>query len=142
MALLGEMDVIQSVVEYLESEKRYTIEKVVRSVIDRGTDIIVNSPKLKALLMIEAKGQTSSKKYTSRFGDEFSKNQKEDHLGRALLRSLQYISQGKMAGIALPADNEDIGLVQSLKPALERLGAIVFLVKQDKTVDVTVGKLP
>jgi len=139
--LLREMDVIRSVARYLRDEKRYDVEAV-ESVYERGPDIIARSPKLKHELAIEAKGQTSSKSDSNRFGKEFNKNQKEDHLGRALVKALQFVSKGKITGIALPSDETDVALVNSIKPALERLGVVVFLVRMDKTVEIGVGKLP
>ena len=144
VALLKEMDVIRSVCKYLKTEKQYKIESSVENVYDHDVDIVATSPKLKIRLCVEAKGQTSSKTKSRRFGNEFNPNQKKDHFAKALLKSCQYLSEdkGQVAGIALPDDTVDRELVDSIIGVLEQLGISIFLVKKNKTVRMTIGNLP
>jgi hypothetical protein len=138
--LLGEMDVINSVEAYLLT-KDYRITSKVKSVDEHGIDLVAVSPRTKVKLNVEAKGQTSSKSETNRFGKEFNRNQKRDHLGKALLKSCEYFNKHEAAAIALPDDTIDHELVNSIRGAIDRLGIVVFLVDYERAVRV-VGNLP
>jgi hypothetical protein len=139
--LMGEMEIIDCVASYLKNEKHYTIARRVGKTSDRGADMVVVSPKNQVRLSIEAKGQTSSDSRTNRFGQEFDISQKEVHLGKALLKSCQYLEKNEMAGIALPDDTVHRDLVLSISVAIRRLGIIVFLVNEKQAVRV-MGDLP
>lgn len=138
--LLGEMAIIGSVCRYLEAED-YRITSRVGSVSEHGIDIIAMSQHTKVRLYVEAKGQTSSKSETKRFGKEFTRSQKRDHLGKALLKSCEWIQQDEAAAIALPDDTVDRELINSITTAIARLGVIVFFVDERGAVR-TVGNLP
>jgi|SRR5207249_2350121 len=140
MTWLEEMEVIDAVRIYLET-KSFEINRVVSATTEHGTDIVATSPRGKQIIKIEAKGQTSSDESSKRFGKEFNKNQKEDHLGRALLKCLGYLDGGFAAGIALPEDDDNRGLVDGIRRSLGRLGLVVFLVSKNKGVS-TIGDLP
>jgi hypothetical protein len=147
MPWLKEMEVVEAVRYYLERERGYEINRIVQKSTEHGTDIIATSPKQKTVIRIEAKGQTSSrgpkgsKKGSSRYGKEFNTNQKQDHLGRALLKSLSYLQEGYAAGIALPGDGYDRNMANSIERPLRRLGIVVFLVDEKHKV-ITMGNLP
>ena len=138
--LLGEMTVIESVGDYLET-LGYVVTSKVGSVSEHGVDIVAQAPRTKVRLNVEAKGQTSSKSETNRFGKEFTRNQKRDHLGKALLKSCEFVQKDEAAAIALPNDAVDRQLIDSITTAIDRLGIAVFLVDARGTVSV-VGKLP
>ncbi len=138
--MLGEMDVIDSVTSYLKT-KGYLITSKVESVDEHGIDVVAMSGRTKVKLNVEAKGQTSSKSETKRFGKEFTRNQKRDHLGKALLKSCECIHKHEAAAIALPDDTVDHELIDSIRGAIERLGIVVFLVDEMGAVRV-VGNLP
>jgi len=140
--MLKEMEVIDAVCTYLDSKRpKYEISRRVNSVFERGTDILARSPRTMTRISVEAKGQTTSKQ-TSRKGTEFSPNQKEDHFGRALVKSCQAIQRGEVGAIALPSDEKDRELVESTRTALTRLAILVFLVSKDSKVRLEVGRLP
>lgn len=101
MVLLKEMQVIDAVCAFLTTRHFRVISRV-QTVYQHGTDIVAESPRTHPRLAIEAKGQTTSRK-TRRIGKEFTANQKEDHLGRALVKSLQAITAGQAAATALQA---------------------------------------
>jgi len=105
---------------------------------EHGPDIVARSV-VGREIWVEAKGRTSSKEGTNRFGKEFSRNQKEDHLGRALLKCCEYLSQRSdmIVGIGLPNDDTDSDLIQGIKPTLQRLKIMTFLVNEDGTVEAS-----
>jgi|GEM_PF-1732062 hypothetical protein len=134
------MQVIGAVCSFLEKRGFEDIDAV-KSVYEKKADICAKSPETKSIIKVEAKGQTTSKE-TARKGQEFDQSQKQDHLGRALLKALQYLDEGAMAAIALPNDDYDLKLVNSIKKSLMKLGVIVFLVSKDGSVHIETGELP
>ena len=130
---LYELDVINAVKGYLESNG-FGIKQVVGKASDHGADLIASSPDGKEL-WVEAKGQGSSSN-TARAGLEFSRNQKVDHVSRALYTACKYVSQGHMAGIALPGDNEHRKIISAIASSIEKLGIVVYFV-DPKTKGVT-----
>src|SRR5579875_3761202 len=123
------MQVIGAVCSFLEKRGFEDIDAV-KSVYEKKADICAKSPETKSIIKVEAKGQT------------FDQSQKQDHLGRALLKALQYLDEGAMAAIALPNDDYDLKLVNSIKKSLMKLGVIVFLVSKDGSVHIETGELP
>lgn len=79
--MLIENQVIEYVVQYLQ-EGGFEIETVSRTS-ERGYDI--KAKKGNKFLYVEAKGQTSSKGY-NRYGKEFTKNQKKDHVVKQYMK--------------------------------------------------------
>ncbi len=138
--LLGEMFIIESVVNYLNA-KDYAVIGKVRSVREHGVDIVAISPKTKVKLNVEAKGQTSSKSESRRFGKEFDRGQKRDHLGKAILKACECVERDEAAAIALPDDAVNRELIDSIRSAIDRLGIVVFLVDEKGMVHA-VGTLP
>ena len=127
--MLTENEVVQKVTAYLKEDGYKILQSL--STLDKGVDIIAE--KDGQTLYVEAKGATSSKKESNRFGKGFSKNQVKTHVAMALLASMKILSlkQDAKAGIALP-DNEDHRmLISAIMPSLEKLGIIVFWVFQD-----------
>ncbi len=138
---LYEMEVIDAVERFLLDRKFKTTRKVSK-VTARGEDLVMEATS-GAQLHMEAKGQGSSQSRTNRYGDEFTDGQKEDHLGQALVRSLEVLGRGQLAGIALPGDGKDANLIRSISSPLGRLGLLVFLVDPaTKSVTLAVGTLP
>jgi hypothetical protein len=82
-------------------------------------------------LFIEAKGATSSDPRTARFGLEFNAAQVADHVSKAVLRALRWVSAGGAdAAVALPDNRRhrlEIGRVQ---PAIRGAGIGVFWVSE------------
>lgn len=137
--MLHEDDIKKVVVKLLKNNGYG--EPRVAGMREHGPDIFAFTPTTHKALWIEAKGETSSDPRTNRYGRPFDSKQKRDHLGKALLKSLQWISASPtvLAGIALPADKEDVHLFGSIRPALKKLGITVFLVHEDGKVDTPIG---
>ena len=73
-------------------------------------------------LAIEAKGGTSSKPGTKRYGKFFTRNQKLAHVAKAFYTAATVVSAGKhRAAIALPSDAEHRQLVDNIAPVIEAL---------------------
>lgn len=137
-AMLTENDVVDSVAAHLQEggwcieSKSYTGES--------GHDILATKDGV--TLVVEAKGATSSKPETARYGQEFNNNQKHDHVAMALYRAAAVISAGRYrSGIAVPSDHRHRKLIDDIAPALAALRVAVFLVNDDYTVETHASSL-
>lgn len=130
--MLTENDVICAVARHL-SDDGWRIENV-STTDQRGFDI--HATKGSISLVVEAKGETSSRSGTARYGKPFTGNQKKSHVAVALYTAASVISGGKhRVGIALPSDNGHKGLIDEVTPALKTLGVVVYLVKPDRSIE-------
>lgn len=129
--MLTEDDVIMAVAKHLE-DAGWQIKEI-KSTKERGRDLL--AIKDGGSLAVEAKGGTSSKPRTSRYGKPFTNSQKVNHVAMAFHTAARVFSSGQhQAGIAFPADDGHRKLVDDIAPALETLGVAVFLVADDHTV--------
>jgi hypothetical protein len=137
--LLYEDDIKKAVAKLL-IEKGYGKPKIA-GIREHGPDIVAPTPDGLRELWVEAKGETSSNIRSRRYGKPFDSKQKPDHLGKAVLKSLQWMSSGPdvLSGFALPADEEDVALIDSIAPALKWIRIAVFLVHKDGRVDIPFG---
>ncbi len=130
--MLFENDVIDSVIQYLK-KKGFNIRSS-SDTYSHGIDIVAE--KDGRMMYVEAKGQTSSKPHTKRYGLEFTRNQKMDHVSKAIYSALKTknLYSGSLVAIALPADDVHRELVTAVLPSLKQVGVQVFLVTQDGVV--------
>ena len=112
--MLTENDVVTAVSNYL-IEKGYTIDQALTTS-QQGIDIVATHP-VHGRYLVEAKGSTSSKKGSSRYGIEFNNNQIKTHIGMAILKSFQTIQFNKYAEvvIALPDNTGHRKLIESMR---------------------------
>lgn len=127
--MLTENDIVEKVAEFLVS-RDYKIEQSLTTN-QQGIDLIAESKSEK--LFIEAKGETSASKTSSRYGLPFNRNQVKSHIGVALLATMKVISSqpaGKRtkAGIALPDNEEQRRVIDKIYPALKKLDIRLFWV--------------
>ena len=82
-SMLNEHQVIEYLCKFLK-DKRYKIKKL-STPTEHGVDILAEAPDGKKMLYVEAKGATSSKRGTRRFGhpDGFDSSQWADHIAKA-----------------------------------------------------------
>jgi len=134
--VITENDVIERVSAYL-AQRNWRVESTA-STFEHGPDVIARSDVGKEI-WIEAKGQTSSKEGSRRYGKEFSRSQKEDHLGRALLKCCQYISERSdlIVAVALPNDDVNSDLITRIGAVLQKLKIVSFLVGGDGSVEAS-----
>jgi hypothetical protein len=132
--MLTESQVISSVCHFLETNgfrvKQFLSESEV------GDDIVAVDPIHKREVMIEAKGETSSKAGTSRFGKPFTSSQALDHASKAFYRAAAYASRKIPAGVALPKNPSHVACVERIQPVLKTLEIEVFWVLPDGAVEV------
>ena len=131
--MLTESEIIKAVCRFLENHGYRVTQQL--SETQAGDDIIAFSLTGKKI-MIEAKGETSSKSHTARFGKPFSPNQAHDHVSKAFFRAASYASQRIFAGIALPKNAAHISCVAKIQPVLEKLKVEVFWVLPNRKVEI------
>jgi hypothetical protein len=127
--MLTESQVINSVCRLLETKGFHVIRQLSES--EQGIDIEAVAPDGKTKVSIEAKGETSSKPTTARFGKPFDSKQVFDHVAKAFYCAARDGSLGMMAGIALPKNVAHVKCVQKILPALRRLSIEVFWVSAE-----------
>ena len=128
--MLTENDILAILSTHL-SENGYTeIETLTTQ--QKGIDLKAKAPD-GIQLLVEAKGETSSKEDSNRFGQPFSGNQIWTHVSVALVKTLMTMNEHDehfAYGMAFP-ENHRI-MLQKLKAPLDKLGIIVFIVFKDK----------
>ena len=130
---LYEDDVVRAVIDYLTSDG-WTIESFALSH-QHGDDIVASHGPDR--LVIEAKGDGSSKTTTARFGKPFTRNQVKTHVSVAVVRAMQVASIGSgFAAVALPSSEFHRVEVGRIAPALQAIGIWVFWVLPDRSVEV------
>ena len=136
--MLYEWDVIEAVCKFLSSQEYEIIQKLTES--QRGDDIIAVSLDGNEKIFIEAKGETSSKKGSTRFGKPFSRTQVRNHVANAFYKAARSLNnnegQSMRSGIALPKKQDHIDLVKKITKALAILQIEVFWVNSNGLVEV------
>ena len=131
--MLFESDVISSVCNFLKKYDFEIIQQLNEN--QQGDDIIAKNKSQK--MYIEAKGETSSKKGSNRFGQEFNSSQKKVHVSQALYRAIKMKEENNsLSGIAFPETTGHIALIEPIKKTLQEIEIEVFWVKNDGTVRV------
>lgn len=129
--MLTENDVVDSLTDYLQAKGYRIIQSLSTS--EKGVDIIAE---LKGqTLYIEAKGETSSKEGTKRFGKPFTNSQINTHVSRAILTAMKILESQPsgdqtISGIALPDTNRHNKLINSVKTSLQQLNIQIFWINQ------------
>ena len=127
---LTENDVVDAVCRHLD-EAGWTIEQSLRTT-EHGADIVARRSD-ETVLRVEAKGATSSKTDSARYGRPFSRAQIASHIARAFYTAAATLESGTGSGdvrsaIALPATPQHREFVDRISGALEKLGIGVFWV--------------
>jgi hypothetical protein len=132
--MLYESDVITSVCNFLKKYNFEILQQLNEN--QKGDDIIaINNKKQK--IYIEAKGETSSKEGSNRFGKEFNGSQKKVHVSQALYRAIKMKEENSsLSGIAFPETKGHLSLIEPIKQTLREIGIEVFWIKDDGTVRV------
>lgn len=131
--MLYEDDVVDAVRDWLVDDG-WTIVSIAHAT-DLGDDIVAR--RAGQSLLVEAKGEGSSKQGTSRFGSSFTRTQVGSHVAVAILRALRVASKGEaIPALAFPGNAHHRELVAKVWPALVKLGVVVFWVGPDNVVEV------
>lgn len=135
-APLFESCVICAVRGYLE-QSGYQVEQAL-SESEQGDDIVASSPRDGIRLYIEAKGATSSKPGSKRYGRPFSPAQVRDHVANAFYRAAHMLTRtsdfSTRVGMALPDNADHQRRVAEIGGALRNLGVEVFWVSSERVV--------
>ncbi len=131
--MLTENDVIEAVCSYL-IKNAYKINKKL-STRQRGVDIVATNPD-GIPCYIEAKGATSSKPESSRYGQEFNSSQVKTHIGMALVAAFKSLNEYTEAEsfIALPNNTAHKALVESMRKPIRNSGVKILLVSEEGLV--------
>lgn len=128
---MNENEVIRELISYLNTQN-YTVCSTANTS-QTGYDIkACNSVET---LYVEAKGATSSKPGTTRYGKPFSGNQALSHVSRALFTTMKIycdnkLESNKIVALALPDDKAHNTLINSVKMATEKLNIRVYWVSK------------
>jgi hypothetical protein len=123
--MLREDNVIDAVRELL-NRNHWTIESIAYAH-QKGDDIV--AAKNGARLLVEAKGEGSSKAESRRYGQRFTGNQVGSHVGVAVVRALRWVTQGiARPALAFPDNADHRARVDPITPALAQVGIGIFWV--------------
>ena len=125
--MLNENEVVDRVKAHLE-ENGWTVES--RTTEEQGIDI--KADKAGRSLCVEAKGATSSKSWTNRFGHEFTNSQVMDHVAKAFYVAAK--ERKHLSSIAVPRNSNHEHCMKKIRHALEKLKIAVFWVSEDGAV--------
>jgi hypothetical protein len=133
--MLTENDVIDSVCVHL---KAAGYEIIQRSYTDaKGIDVVARHPQAARRLLIEAKGETSSKPRTKRYGKPFDSDQISVHIREAFGTAAKLKAEahvGDTVVIALPETALHRRHINRIKSAIDSLGIVVYFVQPDRSV--------
>jgi len=136
--MLTEEDVITAVCDYL-SRRGYAIDQQCRTT-QHGIDIIATQASSGVTIRIEAKGETSNRAGSRRFGKGFNRGQSRIHVAAALYAAIAtndaYLAPNDRVGIALPSTNHHREFISRIGMTLKTLGIAVFWVGPDRQVEV------
>lgn len=131
--MLTENDVILKLSEFLSDNDYEIIQQLNTN--QKGIDIIAKNDS--EVVYIEAKGETSSKSSSNRFGKPFNRNQIRVHIARAIFTCLETLSDapsGKKTsiGLALPYTKEHQLMIKGVISVLENLNIRLYWVSKTK----------
>lgn len=132
--MITENEVIESVAKHLIEDGWTIIQKLTTS--QKGVDLIAS--KENKTLYIEAKGGTSSLASSSRYGKAFNGNQAKSHIGSALWKIGQMMTEepnGEFA-LALPNEKTHRLLINDIKAMLLKLNLKIFWVELNDRIEI------
>jgi hypothetical protein len=125
--MLFENEVVDAVAAFIRHHG-WVIESMAHAH-QRGDDIAATKGDWR--LLVEAKGASSSKPGTSRYGRAFTSNQVGSHVGVAVLRALRWASiEGVRPALAFPDNPHHRAHVDPIATSLTTLGVAVFWVSE------------
>ena len=134
--MLNENDIIAAVCSYLE-ESGYEVTQRLKTS-EKGTDIICRRNGTDETIRIEAKGGTSSRPGSARYGKAYTQSQVFDLVAKGFFAACRLLSQSSATSqhVALAVPDESLfrTYLESIKPALVRLGISTLLVAENRSV--------
>lgn len=136
--LLFEDQVVDAVRNHLKISG--FIEETFCHAIQKGDDLVYRSENGEKRIYIEAKGATSSRSNSNRYGKPFSKSQVKTHIPMALYRAIlmkeNRDGEKVLVGIALPKTDLHVNLIAKIQETLSKLSIELFWVSIDNTVEI------
>ncbi len=131
--MLTENEVVDFVCAQLEIDGFLVLQRLETNQI--GIDIVAQSG-AGIKCFVEAKGATSSKEGSSRYGKEFNKSQVKTHVGMALVAAFKVIQlhPEHLSIVAFPDNITHREIIESMYTPLKASGIKVWFVNKD-TVD-------
>ena len=132
--MLTENEVVEFVCSYL-CDNGYLINQKL-STTQTGVDIIAtNSSGVSCY--IEAKGATSSKAESLRFGKEFNQSQVKTHVGMALVAAFKVLNEfpESLSMVALPNNVRHKNLIDTMRLPILNSGINILLVSENGLVE-------
>lgn len=131
---LTENMVINHVCDFLNANG-YAVESTC-STNKQGVDVVARHARTGRRLRLEAKGATSSKPASKRYGKPFDSAQAGVHVAEAFYTAATLAEKhaGDEAGVALPNDSLHRARIEKVREACRRLGLHVYVVDGDGTV--------
>jgi hypothetical protein len=123
---LYEKEVVDGVCRFLK-KKGFRITQCVATN-EHGEDIKALAPDRKQQVTIEAKGATSSRADSNRYGLPFNAGQVRDHVANAVYCAARYVSTDTLTGVAFPKNDAHVKCVGKILPALKKLGKRIELI--------------
>lgn len=142
-AVLDENDVIDAVCRHLE-EHGYSLEQRLETT-QKGVDVIARHVPTGRRLFVEAKGGTSSRKGSSRFGKRYTQSQVFDLTSKGFLATVRnHVERrhddGDLAALAVPDLEWYREYLGAIRPAVEQLGIMVLWVSLEGDVCESWGR--
>jgi Holliday junction resolvase-like predicted endonuclease len=132
VSVLTEDDVVEAVCQHLQASGYRIVSRCATT--QRGEDIVAENAQ-GVTLRVEAKGETSSKSITKRFGKPFDNAQANNHVAKAFYAAAEMLgAHGGRVALALPETRLHREHAGRIRKALQQLGVGVFWVKPDRTV--------
>lgn len=133
---LTENDVVAAVCRYLEEKGAQITTRA--STLERGPDIVAVIGDRE--MTVEAKGETSSKPGSNRYGKRFSSSQVRVHVARAFFTATAATGDGtRLSAMAFPDTPMHRGRVEEIAYGIEVLDLGVFWVSDDGSVELDAG---
>ena len=133
--MLDENDVVEAVCIHLVKNGYVIVKRC--STTERGTDIIAKKQSSNEQLHIEAKGATSSRKGSARFGKHYSPVQVFDRVAKGFYTVCKMSSEGSADdrfALAVPDTQLFRKHTTAVKPATTKLGIGILLVSEKREV--------
>ena len=139
---MNENEVIDAVCSHLQREG-WTITQRQHTT-QQGVDVIARDPRTGRECYIEAKGGTSAREGSARFGKAFSSSQVLDHVSKAVFAAIQQRTEKpdrEMAevAIAVPGDRNHRRYLEPVAQTLASAGIHVMLVSESGGIEVLAG---
>jgi hypothetical protein len=131
---LYEREVVDGVCRFLRRNGFRITQRLATTA--HGEDIKAFGTDWNQQVTIEAKGATSSRTGSNRYGKPFDSGQVRDHVAKAVYSAARHVATDTLTGVAFPKNDAHVSCVAKILPALRRLKIEVFWVGADKTVEV------